>query len=133
MRARGVTTIFSPVTTNLPNVTTMVPTNRSRVTTEVPTEALFILEWGGELTALGEAQSALLGARFRNTLYPGEMAGVLRLHSTYRHDLKIYSSDEGRVQMTAAAFTKGCASTTPREPTRRSTRPRSPRRARVRG
>jgi inositol hexakisphosphate/diphosphoinositol-pentakisphosphate kinase len=33
--------------------------------------------------------------------------GLLRLHSTYRHDLKIYSSDEGRVQMTAAAFAKG--------------------------
>lgn len=27
--------------------------------------------------------------------------GLLRLHSTYRHDLKIYASDEGRVQMTA--------------------------------
>ena len=37
----------------------------------------------------------------------GEMAGVLRLHATYRHDLKIYSSDEGRVQITAAAFAKG--------------------------
>lgn len=34
--------------------------------------------------------------------------GLLRLHSTYRHDLKIYSSDEGRVQMSAAAFTKVC-------------------------
>jgi len=32
---------------------------------------------------------------------------LLRLHSTYRHDLKIYSSDEGRVQMSAAAFAKG--------------------------
>ena len=33
--------------------------------------------------------------------------GLLRLHSTHRHDLKIYASDEGRVQMTAAAFAKG--------------------------
>lgn len=33
--------------------------------------------------------------------------GLLRLHSTYRHDLKIYSSDEGRVQTSAAAFAKG--------------------------
>ncbi|XP_077561993.1 inositol hexakisphosphate and diphosphoinositol-pentakisphosphate kinase isoform X2 [Haemaphysalis longicornis] len=33
--------------------------------------------------------------------------GLLRLHSTFRHDLKIYASDEGRVQMTAAAFAKG--------------------------
>ncbi|PWA24526.1 hypothetical protein CCH79_00011774 [Gambusia affinis] len=43
---------------------------------------------------------------------PGDFAGfpgcgLLRLHSTYRHDLKIYASDEGRVQMTAAAFAKG--------------------------
>jgi hypothetical protein len=44
---------------------------------------------------------------FRSTMYPSESLGLLRLHSTYRHDLKIYSSDEGRVQMTAAAFTKG--------------------------
>ena len=38
--------------------------------------------------------------------------GLLRLHSTYRHDLKIYSSDEGRVQMSAAAFVQvgGCRS-----------------------
>lgn len=41
----------------------------------------------------------------------GEYAGIrglglLRLHSTFRHDLKIYASDEGRVQMTAAAFAK---------------------------
>lgn len=29
----------------------------------------------------------------------GEGTGLLRLHSTFRHDLKIYSSDEGRVQV----------------------------------
>lgn len=47
-------------------------------------------------------------------MYPGGQGrysamsgiGLLRLHSTYRHDLKIYASDEGRVQMTAAAFAK---------------------------
>lgn len=33
--------------------------------------------------------------------------GLLRLHSTYRHDLKCYTSDEGRCQKTAAAFLKG--------------------------
>ncbi|KAI7742421.1 hypothetical protein M8C21_022902, partial [Ambrosia artemisiifolia] len=48
-----------------------------------------------------------LGRYFRNNMYPGEGTGLLRLHSTYRHDLKIYSSDEGRVQMSAAAFAKG--------------------------
>jgi len=31
----------------------------------------------------------------------------LRLHSTFRHDLKIKTSDEGRVMKTAAAFAKG--------------------------
>ena len=48
------------------------------------------------------------------SIYPGGQGqysklsgcGLLRLHSTYRHDLKIYASDEGRVQMTAAAFAK---------------------------
>jgi inositol hexakisphosphate/diphosphoinositol-pentakisphosphate kinase len=33
------------------------------------------------------------------SVYLGEGPGLLRLHSTYRHDLKIYSSDEGRVQV----------------------------------
>lgn len=58
------------------------------------------------------------GAKHFSTLHcrrrsPGDYAGfpgcgLLRLHSTYRHDLKIYASDEGRVQMTAAAFAKVC-------------------------
>ena len=51
-------------------------------------------------------------AQYNIELFAGEYAGtqglgLLRLHSTYRHDLKIYASDEGRVQMTAAAFAKG--------------------------
>jgi inositol hexakisphosphate/diphosphoinositol-pentakisphosphate kinase len=33
--------------------------------------------------------------------------GLLRLHSTYRHDLKCFTSDEGRCAKTAAAFLKG--------------------------
>ena len=41
-------------------------------------------------------------------MYPDPSGGgVLRLHATYRHDLKIKASDEGRVMKTAAAFTKG--------------------------
>jgi inositol hexakisphosphate/diphosphoinositol-pentakisphosphate kinase len=72
---------------------------------------LLILKWGGELTMDGKSQAENLGIAFRK-LYPGgeganNDTGFLRLHSTYRHDLKIYASDEGRVQMTAAAFTKG--------------------------
>ena len=43
-------------------------------------------------------------------MYPGENEGFLRLHSTYRHDLKCYSSDEGRCQITAAAFLSGLLS-----------------------
>jgi inositol-hexakisphosphate/diphosphoinositol-pentakisphosphate 1-kinase len=37
----------------------------------------------------------------------GKDGGLLRLHATFRHDLKVYSSDEGRCQKTAAAFLKG--------------------------
>ncbi len=40
-------------------------------------------------------------------MYPQDKEGLLRLHSTYRHDLKTLSSDEGRCQNTAAAFLKG--------------------------
>ncbi|CAN7012628.1 unnamed protein product [Brassica oleracea var. botrytis] len=56
-------------------------------------------------------QAEELGRFFRYNMYSGEGAGLLRLHSTYRHDLKIYSSDVGRFayvdQMSAAAFAKG--------------------------
>ncbi|XP_027923059.1 inositol hexakisphosphate and diphosphoinositol-pentakisphosphate kinase VIP2-like isoform X2 [Vigna unguiculata] len=74
---------------------------------EQPVEALMILKYGGVLTHAGRKQAEELGRYFRNKMYPGEGTGLLRLHSTYRHDLKIYSSDEGRVQMSAAAFAKG--------------------------
>ena len=65
------------------------------------------MKWGGELTKNGKESAEDLGRWARETLYMGESAGLLRLHASYRHDLKIYSSDEGRVQMTAAAFAKG--------------------------
>ncbi|PSR87646.1 Inositol hexakisphosphate and diphosphoinositol-pentakisphosphate kinase [Actinidia chinensis var. chinensis] len=74
---------------------------------EGPVEALMVLKYGGVLTHAGRKQAEDLGRYFRNYMYPGEGTGLLRLHSTYRHDLKIYSSDEGRVQMSAAAFAKG--------------------------
>ncbi|CAI9272729.1 unnamed protein product [Lactuca saligna] len=74
---------------------------------ERPIEALMVLKYGGVLTHAGRKQAEELGRYFRNNMYPGEGTGLLRLHSTYRHDLKIYSSDEGRVQMSAAAFAKG--------------------------
>ncbi|XP_021941096.1 inositol hexakisphosphate and diphosphoinositol-pentakisphosphate kinase-like isoform X5 [Zootermopsis nevadensis] len=84
---------------------------------------VLILKWGGELTPAGRIQAEELGRIFR-CMYPGGQAypltasdtgeyagtqglGLLRLHSTFRHDLKIYASDEGHVQMTAAAFSKG--------------------------
>ncbi|XP_058778773.1 inositol hexakisphosphate and diphosphoinositol-pentakisphosphate kinase VIP2-like isoform X2 [Vicia villosa] len=74
---------------------------------ERPVEALMVLKYGGVLTHAGRKQAEELGRYFRNKVYPGEGTGLLRLHSTYRHDLKIYSSDEGRVQMSAAGFAKG--------------------------
>ncbi|CAF1674776.1 unnamed protein product, partial [Rotaria sordida] len=75
---------------------------------------LLIVKWGGQLTQTGKNQAEVLGKAFRK-MYPGGQSaggdrpdvGLLRLHSTFRHDLKIYASDEGRVQMTAAAFAKG--------------------------
>ncbi|XP_059094255.1 inositol hexakisphosphate and diphosphoinositol-pentakisphosphate kinase 2-like isoform X11 [Tigriopus californicus] len=95
------------------------PKGRPRNTSsddDKPREAslLLILKWGGELTPSGRFQAEELGRVFR-CMYPGGQGeyagtqglGLLRLHSTYRHDLKIYASDEGRVQMTAAAFAKG--------------------------
>merc|ERR1719420_2501502 len=55
----------------------------------------------------GLHQATELGRRLRHDLYPGDPTGLLRLHSSFRHDFKIYSSQEGRCQITAAAFTKG--------------------------
>lgn len=46
--------------------------------------ATFVLKWGGELTDIGCQQAAEVGHRFRCEMYPGEAAGLLRLHSTYR-------------------------------------------------
>ncbi|XP_077562004.1 inositol hexakisphosphate and diphosphoinositol-pentakisphosphate kinase isoform X11 [Haemaphysalis longicornis] len=76
---------------------------------------VLILKWGGELTPAGRVQAEELGRVFRlechqpfsTTSIEELRLGLLRLHSTFRHDLKIYASDEGRVQMTAAAFAKG--------------------------
>ncbi|KFD48371.1 hypothetical protein M514_10783 [Trichuris suis] len=63
---------------------------------------LLIVKWGGELTNAGKIQAEELGKAFR-CLYPGghygsdsRGLGFLRLHSTYRHDLKMYASEEGR-------------------------------------
>ncbi|XP_044572764.1 inositol hexakisphosphate and diphosphoinositol-pentakisphosphate kinase isoform X13 [Drosophila ananassae] len=84
--------------------------------TPIEPSLVLILKWGGELTPAGRIQAEELGRIFR-CMYPGGQGrsdysgtqglGLLRLHSTFRHDLKIYASDEGRVQMTAAAFAKG--------------------------
>jgi len=72
------------------------------------TKVEIILKWGGALTPLGEAQAQYLGETLRKSLYPDPLGGgVLRLHATFRHDLKIRTSDEGRVMKTAASFAKG--------------------------
>ncbi|KAF2543431.1 hypothetical protein F2Q68_00032794 [Brassica cretica] len=67
---------------------------------ERPVEALMILKYGGVLTHAGRRawQKSLVDSS--DTICEG--TGLLRFHSTYRHDLKIYSSDEGRVQMYAS-------------------------------
>ncbi|KAL1510203.1 hypothetical protein AB1Y20_006533 [Prymnesium parvum] len=78
----------------------------------VPVEALLILKWGGELTDLGRQQAEDFGHSLRNLLSATQDAEAFgthfhHLHSAYGHEIKFYSSDEGRVQMTAAATAKG--------------------------
>jgi inositol hexakisphosphate/diphosphoinositol-pentakisphosphate kinase len=41
--------------------------------------------------------------------YGSTGGGLLRLHSTYRHDLKLYSSNEGRVQVCSNCVVGGGA------------------------
>ncbi|KAF0991725.1 hypothetical protein HZS_7491 [Henneguya salminicola] len=85
---------------------------------------LLILKWGGELTEVGRMETEEFGQHF-SKLYPNSKIsigprkflkdskfskGLLRLHSTYRHNMKVFASDEGRVQLTAAAFARGMLS-----------------------
>jgi|JI9StandDraft_1071089.scaffolds.fasta_scaffold574489_1 inositol hexakisphosphate/diphosphoinositol-pentakisphosphate kinase len=65
-----------------------------------------VLKWGGELTHNGEEDAVELGKSFRLTKYPQD-EGLISMHSSYRHDLKTYSSDESRCLKTAASFLKG--------------------------
>uniref|UniRef100_A0ABM5EYZ8 Inositol hexakisphosphate and diphosphoinositol-pentakisphosphate kinase n=1 Tax=Pogona vitticeps TaxID=103695 RepID=A0ABM5EYZ8_9SAUR len=100
--------------TYLPHGRPKASSEEEDVRKEASPSLLLVLKWGGELTPAGRVQAEELGRAFR-CMYPGGQGdyagfpgcGLLRLHSTYRHDLKIYASDEGRVQMTAAAFAKG--------------------------
>jgi inositol hexakisphosphate/diphosphoinositol-pentakisphosphate kinase len=72
------------------------------------TEVQLILKWGGNLTKLGEKQAINLGRRLHHEMYPDAPGGgILHLHSTFHHDLKIKTSDDGRVMKAAAAFAKG--------------------------
>lgn len=63
------------------------------------------LKWGGELTKSGVKDSEAFGRAFREEVYPGEE--VDELHATFRHDIKVYASQEPRCQQTAAAFCQG--------------------------
>ena len=76
------------------------------------TKALLIMKWGGHITHSGIEQAKILGQTFRSQFYPSgdgidKGEGLLRLHNTYRHDLKCYSSEEGRCLKSAAAFLQG--------------------------
>jgi hypothetical protein len=70
------------------------------------------MKWGGHITHSGIEQAKILGQTFRCQFYPSGSSvdkgeGLLRLHNTYRHDLKCYSSEEGRCLKSAAAFLQG--------------------------
>ncbi|KAG6611803.1 Inositol hexakisphosphate and diphosphoinositol-pentakisphosphate kinase 1 [Phytophthora cinnamomi] len=81
--------------------------NGEQLVTRRVSKLPLIIKWGGDLTHTGEEQAEHLGQKFRCTMNPGGGGGLARLHSTFRHDLKIYTSDEGRVHKTAASFAKG--------------------------
>ncbi len=58
-------------------------------------DASLCLETCPTSVRLGPLQAETLGNLFRNVMYPPSAGGgLLRLHSTYRHDLKIYSSGQ---------------------------------------
>lgn len=65
-----------------------------------------IVKWGGNLTKEGDEEAINCGKDFRAAMYPDD-DGLLTLHATYRHDLKIYTTEESREIATAAAFAKG--------------------------
>jgi len=98
-----------------PTAWTLVPAAEGGgIVEEVVKEVQVVLKYGGILTPVGVKQAEDLGHNFRNEMYPGEEGsdgahsnGLLRLHATQRHDFKVYSSDEGRVQMSAASFSRG--------------------------
>ena len=88
------------------------------------TEALLILKFGGVLTHLGKNQAEFLGRDFRMRMYPGPGGNYYDVQGNTddgppapaqhvpRHDRRRFApaaqpSDEGRVQITAAAFAKG--------------------------
>jgi hypothetical protein len=85
--------------------------SRSQHVTPTPNAPSFLYQAHVALTPnapLFFYQARKEGEKFRTSMYPNDgRGGLLRLHSTYRHDLKVYSSDEGRVQTTAASFAKG--------------------------
>ena len=66
---------------------------------------MIVLKWGGQLSYMGYLDAIQLGKKMRMQRY--DEHDCLSLYSSYRHDVKTYSSDEGRCIKTAAAFLKG--------------------------
>eukprot|EP00041_Stephanoeca_diplocostata_P036947 m.1374298 g.1374298 ORF g.1374298 m.1374298 type:complete len:352 (+) comp24959_c0_seq5:105-1160(+) len=62
------------------------------------TKVEVVVKWGGELTPHGLKTAAIEGERFRKQLYVDDHGGgLLRLHSTFRHDLKVCAGRVCRV------------------------------------
>ena len=107
--------LFAPVPLHMQDAAAGTAVNPTPTVSGTPplhlpraSEVLLVLKWGGDLTPLGREQAEMMGTEFRHQMYPDPSGGgVLRLHATYRHDLKINASDEGRVMKTAAAFARG--------------------------
>lgn len=71
------------------------------------TQALMVFKWGGCATKLGLDLAEKLGTELRESMYPGQDTGFVRLHATYVHDLKCFSAEEQRCLKSAASFLKG--------------------------
>lgn len=81
----------------------------------VVTKALLVFKYGGELTKYGINQTRWFGQYFRNTHYPFSGMSCGSLHNLFAHDIKFYTADEGRVQMTAAVFATAFMNLLPEE------------------
>ena len=71
-------------------------------------KALLILKWRESIKHWGKEQVKILGNSFLIQIYLSSLdSRILRLDSPYRHDLKCYSTEEGKCLKNIVSFLKG--------------------------